>query len=682
MSFKQFKASVKHHFEKVMSQYQLFVIEVDKDEMWDTYLKSFPEGTNPIFRVRTEADCSICRHFIKALGNVCYIKDGVLHTFWELQQLDSKYAAVAEAMDRYIKSHTMSLRNVFITDTKKIGVDVSTAMYDDKVFTFEHLFAEVPNKFIFSGRSTIDTWRADFRTKVSVFKSSLENISMEALDTVIEIISQGSLYKGEEWLKALKEFKQLKKEYSSLRGGVKKHLYVWEKAAGISGATAKIKNHSIGVLLTDISDGMDLEEAVRKYEVIVAPANYKRPKAIFTKAMLDKAKKDIESLGYMESLERRLATLDDITVNNILFSNKDSAKRIEGGSSLFDNLEKKASSKPKSFKHVEKVSIDKFIKDILPTATEVEAYVENRHKSNFVSLIAPKNKDAKSMFKWNNNFSWAYTGNVTDSLKENVKKAGGRIDGFMRFSIQWNEEPNGGLGNDLDAHCSYPSGEIFFASKRHPAGSLDVDITRPNEDVAVENIIFPGRSKLPAGKYRFFVHTYAYRGETGGFRAQIELNGQIYNYNYNKRCKEKEEINVAEVYVDKYKEVEIKHLLEPGEQEEKSVECWGVNTCSFVPVSVVMYSPNYWDEQTGIGHKHYFFMLKDCVNPEEPNGFYNEFLHNDLNVHKHVFEALGRQAKVEAVSDQLSGIGFSSTKRAELTVKVKGSTERVVTIQF
>ena len=95
-----------------------------------------------------------------------------------------------------------------------------------------------------------------------------------------------------------------------------------------------------------------------------------------------------------------------------------------------------------------------------------------------------------------------------------------------------------------------------------------------------------------------------------------------------------------------------------------------------------MFSPNFWDGQKGIGNKHYFFMLEGCTNTDTPRGFFNEFLNQDLMEHKRVFEVLGNKMSVKESDNQLSGLGFSSTKRDSIIVKVEGSFNRTLKVNF
>lgn len=688
--FKDFVKAIQKNLQQMSKDSsRLFTVNVDTEELYNLYLDSFPAGTNEIYRERREYDCSCCRHFIRDVGNVVSIKNGELHTIWGINPVsDDKYNVVAAALDAYVKQK--AVLGVFLKKEKRIGTPENREMLPTgKINKYEHFFVDLPEICIFKEcyGHTLEGDLSQFRDVRNVFKRSLDEISKEAVDTVLELIAQNSLYKGAEWKKQLTEFKNYQKEYGKLTDE-QKELWIWEKSIAAGAVIGKIRNHSIGTLLVNISEGMDLDLAVRKYEQIVAPVNYKRPKAIFTKKMLEDAKKTITELGYMDSLQRRFATLDDITVNNILFSNKDAAKRITGAMDLFDEMEQDVAIDPKRFSKVEEISAEDFIKNVLPVAKELEVYLENKHIQNMVSLIAPEVADAKTMFKWNNGMSWAYTGNITDSdIKENVKAAGGSVTGIVRFSIQWNDG-NGKDNSDLDAHCLEPQGgdHIYFSHKisRYTGGELDIDITDPiyqcksNGGVAVENITYPSKERMKPGTYKFYVNQYSFRNSQG-FKAEVEVNGEIHSYEYNTPVRGN--VDVAEVILDQSGNFKVVDKL-PGNCATISKDVWGIKTLQFTPVSVVCYSPNYWDEQKGIGHQHLFFMLKDCINPEEPNGYYNEFLKPELEQHRRVFETLGAKAHVKDVDDQLSGVGFSLTKRNDLIIKVKGTTERVLKIKF
>lgn len=677
MEFKKYRDLINGKVNEFLKEGNVVgVVSVDKEKMWELYLESFPSKFNQIFRERRFHDCNCCKNFIRNIGNLVLIKDNKVESIWDIPELyeEEEYGNSVKAMRNLI--HNSNIEDYFFVEMNKYGMEYNFETKEGlSPRKWEHLYCIVPKKYV---TNSVGAEKGRLRDIRNVFKRSLDEITEDSIETILELISQNSLYKGEEWKNQLSEFLKLKKEYIKL-SEMEKEKYTWEQSIKVGAVVGKIKNHSIGTLLINISEGMDLDLAVKKYESIVAPENYKRPKALYTKKMLKEAEKTIIELGYMSSLGRRYANINDITINNILFANRDSVNKITC-KSIFDEMKKEVTNTPKKFEKVEEITIEKFIKDVLPTTKEIEIYLENKHSKNLMSLISPLDKESNVMFKWDNNFSWAYTGNVTDStLKQVVQNKGGRVDGDLRFSIQWNDIKRDDC--DLDAHCVEKASnyEIYFRNRGQFSpnkGKLDVDIITPeNGTPAVENIAYANRNNMKDGDYEFYVDYYTGR-TTSGFRAEIEFDGQIYQYDV--RDNQSGKIKVATVNLKNG----IFTLKENIKSTTSSKDIWGLNTNNFTPVSVMMFSPNYWNEQQGIGNKHYFFMLKDCINPEQPKGFYNEFLKEDLMKHKRVFEALGNKMRVQETENQLSGLGFSSTQRNEVIVKVKGTIERVLKIKI
>lgn len=672
--FKQFADKVNANLKYLQEKCDiLFVVNSDKETIWNTYLDSYPSGTNNQFRERTEHDCNSCRQFITRYGNIVGIIDGKMVSIWDnIKDVEKQYVTVAKALSKYVKAR--KIKDVFLTDVKKLGIQCNHENVDGKITTWNHFYGEW-NKSI-TRSDEIPTKLNDYRTAKDTFERALKEFTISDSETILDLINSNSIYRGAEHKHIVSNFLKLQKEYSKLKGSSIEYFYWLESYK--QPIISKIRTTSIGYLYQELATTGDIEKAVAKYEKIVAPENYKRPKAIFTKKMVEEAKSKIQELGFEASLGRKFALLDDLSINNVIYANRDVKAVID--KDVFDDMLSDVAVSPKKFNKVEEVSVQSFIKDILPTAKSVEVMFENKHENNLVSLIGPKDPLAPTMFKWGNNFSWTYNNNVTDSIKEAVKTRGGNVSGFMRFSIMWDED--GKDNSDLDAHCMEPrGGHISFSNKKSytTGGELDIDIIRPAEydhKNIVENIVYPTKTKLVDGDYLMFVHNYSDRGSKG-FRAEVELNGTIYTYTYTKPLRNGEKVPVA-VVTKKGEAFTIQHKL-PSSASSKTM--WNVKTQQFHKVPVILNSPNYWGDNK-VGNEHLFFMMENCVNPDTPRGFFNEYLKDELVTHKRVFEALGSKMLVENSKDQLSGLGFSLTKKDEITVKVKSNFERVIKIKI
>jgi hypothetical protein len=75
-------------------------------------------------------------------------------------------------------------------------------------------------------------------------------------------------------------------------------------------------------------------------------------------------------------------------------------------------------------------------------------------------------------------------------------------------------------------------------------------------------------------------------------------------------------------------------------------------------------------------------IINECKNPDNIRGFFNEYLKQDLNEHRKVFEYLADKTKIDYNDKQLSGLGFSLTQKNEIILKLSGNFNRIVKLKI
>ncbi len=678
MSGLSFYQIVAMSFQDLAKSPGVFVVDLEGDALYAKYLAAFPEGTNPIYKKNTEHDCSCCKHFIRRAGGVVAIRNGALVTVWDraADEAPAPYNTVATALRDMVRSANVGDLFRVAQNEPSFGAAQTRSLDKDtqRTITWTHLHTgDIPRTLRVASPGEVC---GGYRTTVQVFERGLVELTPEAVETVLGIITSNNLYRGEEHLPALVQFQAAQRAYLATSEGRERSLFVWANATG---PAARFRNTVIGTLVQDLSEGKDLEHAVKSFETKVAPTNYKRTTALITPGMVKKAMETVESLGLESALERRFAVIGDISVNDVKWVDGRVKPLMKGG--IADVLMQHATSNTvpdTDVARAEEISLDDFMTRILPETTGLEVLLKGELLGNLMSLTAPKDPAPRQLFRWSNDFAWSYGGNVADSIKERVKKAGGQVTGTLRVSLSWFNY------DDLDLHIQEPrGGEIYFGHRRGvTGGTLDVDMNAGlgNTREPVENVIWP--DKVPGGAYKVVIHNYSYRESSNpGFTVEIENAGKVSHFSFNKGVRNNQNIVVCTLHM---KDGVIERI-EPGDpaitSSSISQEKWGLTTEQYVKVAAVTLSPNYWGDNA-VGNKHTFFVLDGAKNTEPTRGFYNEFLHPRLEAHRKVFEVIGDKTKCQPTEGQLSGLGFSSTKKESFIVRAQqGKKQRIFNVK-
>lgn len=658
--FDDFADEIMNQFNFMVKSGNPLVRVSPKDSLFTTYLENIKPEDNPIFRERRYFDGNYDHNFIRRVGNLAMITpDYNLVSLWDFDSY-TLFEEARKALSNAI--HDGQIVDIYL-EKEHIAGHKPNADNENPDIIWEHYYIELPNKLV--NTRDIDTKKHEVRDAHDVLKRTVQEVNIDDLNTIIDLIKENNLYRGQEFLSNLQKWVKLKKDYDKNPS----EEYLWFKAIQ-HGRSIGYRSTVIGTLISDLYSGVDLESAIKMYESKVAPHNYKRPKSIVTTKMVEEAKETLEKLGFLDSIYRRPAKLTDIPSDKILFTSQE-----QKAFNVFDDMTKdsKASTKKSKVEDAKEMSIHELLNE-LKDLQKLELLPTHSLQANQIVLTEALNQDAPSPFLWSNTLSWAYINSDTaDAVTMRVKNAGGNVDGDVRVSLSWDNK------DDLDLSVYKDNDEydcIYYGRRREIGGELDVDANAHSiVDEPVENIFWKSINNLANGKYTVKVNNFNKRtNENQGFTLQFATTEGIQTFTYPNNDVNHKPFLVFEKENNTVKLIQI--------SEELQCQSNTVSGDKFIEVKNVLMSPNTWEQE--VGNKH-FILLTDDVEVNEPvRGFFNEQLNSKLSPHRKVTEILGSKLKIQAAdfepTDVAKGYGFSETMDANLILRLTYSNGRKVLV--
>ena len=666
--FKHYLQALNQHFDKMIEKGMIFFTTKLPEEdtkgillshppvmsstiLWNTYLNSFPED------LRQEHVCYCCFSFFKYYGSIVGVDPVTLEkvSIWDFE-------TGCKLMDSILSNLTKIVNRAPINGipgtTSEMGTGASYLDKEGKPPIYYHWAIQHSIPLDYSQKRTYHAKANNISSAFIKIRAELElnTIYPEYLSKTIEAAKNDELPRSAQFLPELERFKEVCDGYKQTSD---KDIYCWVQAY----KSGPFSNKLIGTFVANLHNGETFNQALSK--LTAQERTYQAPTSTSVSAnQIVSLRKALEEGGFMPSLKRKVAALTDIDPNYVLYSQQE----VEGD--IFSKIRTSSGGKIGG----EKISLRDFLKvEFLKKINSLQVYVDPKHGSNFVTMIAPANPNAPVLTPWSNGYTWTFRNNHASVITERVKSAGGVVDSELRVSLAW-EGPD-----DLDLYANYKNYTLVYygnRSYRNGSSHLTLDVDANGGHVTslkpVENIY--GSIK----KATFIVNNFSGREGNNGFQIEVKIEDSIQSYSYNKSIKHKEKV---ELFTIKDGKIDNIHPdLVPIEAECISGSIWGLNVSQWVEVTQMCMSPNYWGDN--IGNEFLFMFLKGCSWGEstKPRGIFNEMVRNSIKEgNRQALNHLGSLIEVETIKGpECSGLGFNTSQATSFFVKVNQKQYEVV----
>lgn len=389
-----FKEANKKHMSYLMSEYEVGngCLLMSRNQLFSTWLNSIDQEKRQTYH------CRACKSFIDGIGAMLYIHPETYEVEpFALPPVDENtpkdwvrsYSILREELKR---SNSLMIPR---EDHAKIAnwFGSPESIVEGKGH-FTHLYAFMPE-------NELRQWLIEYlpeatgfgHTEVKIMLDWFETIEKTDFDAIIK-----DDVKNNDW-DNLELFKQIKTNMRN--SSIDRRIYARYNLAKTGLHLLRLRNSSIGQLVTNISNGDSVEVALNKYKKMVDPLYYKRPTKLPTDREFEKSVAFLESKGWDKFLPLRLAMFDELELDWV---KPEEAPVAKTGGGVFDRLrEKREAKKPADKKTVfntpSSISIRGFIQDILRGNDQIHGL---RYISDYAyvgGISVPVDEGASAIFK-------------------------------------------------------------------------------------------------------------------------------------------------------------------------------------------------------------------------------------------------------------------------------------------
>lgn len=396
-----FLAAVRYNFEQATQDPKVKLFEMRSRnkqgdfvalDLFDEFLARIPAQDRQVH------NCNTCRSFFKHFGAVVTIdSEGVARSaLWDADSLEGYYERPVDYIRRVVEAG--EVYSTFSSDERQWGIPA------DGPWT--HVSVKVPahlkHDHLLLEPSQVNAAR---REEFKILRRAMGEVELPVIETALRLLESEALYRAEKVIGPAKFLRDLKIEHQAEKNTLKKNNIIWRALASAPEGFAKPRQAMVWTLFEDIQAGMDFGAVSMRFADKMDATKYQRPQSAPGAGNIKQAEKIIAKLGAAGALQRKYATLAEI---QCVWTPQtgEAGPDTEAAESVFGHLTAKGAKKGEQISFAatsgmpsKLITFEKFIREIVPIAEEMELYVTSS-PMNFSAYVTAADMDAVPIIQW------------------------------------------------------------------------------------------------------------------------------------------------------------------------------------------------------------------------------------------------------------------------------------------